>query len=158
MQAQIVPIVCALNSEGLVRKLGSVKLLTEPGRKLWLHDLLCSMPVNWAQVRALHKSIRCDPEISYETGPRANTDSGDSLRPLKAVYTQFRNIAKADGSSDDIVAVVVPGENRDKPVNENLDKRFKSMKCLVPAHQDPKIGTIELTGGDSLQNLSLIHI
>ena len=154
MQAQIVPIICDLNSEKLVRKLASVKILQDSGRKLWLHDLLLSTPVNWAQVRAQHKSIRCDPDVAYDPSQR-DTDSGDSLRPLKSVYTQFRN-TMPDGSSDDVVGVVVPGEIRDKPVNDNLDKCYKSLRHLIPTHQDPKIGTIELTNaGDSVQNRNI---
>ena len=143
MRAQIVAIICDLNSDALIRKLSSVKMLQEPGRKLWLLDLLSSTPVNWTQVRANHKSIRCDPDIAYDPSQR-DTDSADSLRPLKSVYTQFRNTS-TDGSSDDIVGVIVPGESSDKPVNETLVKCFKSLKHLVPTHQDPKIGTIELT-------------
>ena len=131
-----------------------MKILQDPGRKLWLQDLLSSTPVNWTQVRAQHKSIRCDPDIAYDPSQR-DTDSGDSLRPLKSVYTQFRNTSSG-GSSDDIVGVMVPGESRDKPVNETLDKCYKSLKHLVPTHQDPKIGTIEMTNaGDSLQNRNI---
>ena len=41
-------------------------------------------------------------------------------------------------------------------MNETLDKRYKSLKHLVPARQDPKIGTIEMTNaGDSLQNRNI---
>ena len=154
MQAQIVSIICELNSDALIRKLSSVKILREPGRKLWVQDLLSLTPVNWTQVRAHHKSIRSDPDIAYDPTQR-DTDSGDSLRPLKSVYTQFRNTS-SDGSSDDVVGVIVPGESRDKPVNETLDKCYKSLKHLVPTHQDPKIGTIEMTNaGDSLQNRNI---
>ena len=76
-------------------------------------------------------------------GERDN-DAGDTLRPLKSVYTQFRSTNGADGQSGDIVAVIVPGESRDRPTNEALDKCYKSLTQMVPKHQDPKIGTIEI--------------
>jgi len=53
------------------------------------------------------------------------------------------------------VGVIVPGESRDKPVNEVLDKCFKSLKHLVPTHQDPKIGAIEITSRDVLPNRNM---
>ena len=156
MTGQLIPVICDLSSEALLRKLSSVKLLREPGRKLWLQDLLSSTPVNWTQVRAQHKRIRCDPEFAYDPSQR-DVDSADSLRPLKSIYAQHRNTL-SDGSSDDVVGVIVPGESRDKPVNEILDKCYKSLKHLIPTHQDPKIGTIEMTNaGDSLQNRNIFR-
>ena len=154
LNTQIVPIVSDLTSDALSRKLGTVKILREPGRKLWMHDFLTSRPVSWMQVRAQHKRIRCDPEITYDPSQR-ESDDGDSLRPMKSVYTALRNIRHA-GGSDDIVGVVVPGEIRDKPVNDNLDKCYKSLQNLLPQHHTPKIGSIELTNaGDSVQNRNI---
>ena len=60
------------------------------------------------------------------------------------------------GAATTLWGGIVPGESRDKPVNEILDKCYKSLKHLVPTHQDPKIGTIEMTNaGDSLQNRNI---
>ena len=71
---------------------------------------------------------------------------------LKSVYTQFRSTFVVDEQSDDIVAVIVPGETRDLPTNEGLAKCYKSLRSMVPKHQDPKIGTIEVvqTDGSSM--------
>ena len=60
------------------------------------------------------------------------------------MYGTFRNTNTDDGQSDDVVAVIVPGESRDRPLNEALDKCYRSLRNLSPKHQDPKIGTIEL--------------
>ena len=143
MVAQIVCVVSRQSSETLTRKLADVKLLAEPGRKLWLCDLLNQAPVNWNEVKHHKKGIRCDPHIAFVPGDR-DTDAGDSLRPLKTAYLQHRN-RKQDGKSDDLLAIVVPGEIADKPVNVPLERCHKSLKHMVPPHQEPKIGSIELT-------------
>ncbi len=150
LKAQIISIVSDIGSCALVRKFGSVRLLSEPGRKLWFHDLLSSKPVNWAKAKAFHKSLRTLTrlEVCYQPGER-DKDSGDTLRPLKSVYTQYRSTKQEDGRSDDIVAVAVPGETRDKPTNEALEKCYKSLKTMVPRHQDPKIGSIEIEQTDA---------
>ena len=43
------------------------------------------------------------------------------------------------------MAIVVPGEIRDRPVNVSLEKCHNSLRHLVPTHQEPKIGSIEVT-------------
>ena len=52
----VITIVSDLDSGGLVRKLGHVKLLQEPGRKMWVHDLLVGAPVKWSKIKTQHKS------------------------------------------------------------------------------------------------------
>ncbi len=149
LRVQIIPIVSDIDSCALLRKFGSVRLLSEPGRKLWLQDLLSSKPVNWAKAKASHKRLRtltCS-DVCFQQGER-DKDSGDTLRPLKSVYTQYRSTKHEDGMSDDILAVLIPGETKDKPINEALERCYKSLKMMVPKHHDPKIGSIEMEQAD----------
>ena len=138
-------VLTGLTSDGLTRKLAKIDLLQEPGRKLWLHDLLVSRPVAWAKMKHEHRAIRPiqNVEVVFDNG-NLDTDQGDSFRPLKNVYTMFRGTNGPDGKSDDVIGIICPGECRDKPMNDVLISCYKSLRHLIPTHLDPKIGTIEM--------------
>ena len=138
-------VLAGLSSDQLQRKLAKIPIVQEPGRKLWLHDLLSSQPVPWAKMKQGHRTIRPikNADVNLETG-KSETDAGDTFRPLKSAYTQFRSTGAPDCASDDVIGIICPGECRNRPANETLERCFRSLRLLVPEHQEPKIGVIEI--------------
>ena len=80
-------------------------------------------------------------------------EASDSLAVVKNIYQTFRTERPSDHLSEDIIACIVPGRSGDSPVNDALDKAWKSLKVLGNKHIGPKIGNIRVSQEDVLAQI-----
>ena len=107
-------------------------------RKLFLHDDLCDKSVDWVHAKKYKRSV-------FHAKP-SKLDRAD-LDPLFEIY----EVCKAGADGDDVIAVTTPGPPANSAVDKNVVVAHGRMKALTPKHQNPKIGTIEISCADILQ-------
>ena len=74
------------------------------------------------------------------------------LEIMFEVYSKFRTEAE-NRTSDDILVTVLPGAPPNTPSNSDLQKVFDRYKHIVPKHQSPKVGVVELHQQDLLRRV-----
>ncbi len=140
--SRVVLAIAKYHTDELEAVLKRISMLQEAGRKLFVYDSLVVEPLNWTKLRKHKRSWLTCNKVAMDLNS-VGTDSGDTLAPLKNMYSHFRT-TQGDKGSEDVVAVLVPGLSTDTPENMPLRNAFNSLRALTPKHIGPKIGTVQL--------------
>ena len=152
INATTVLIVSEYETAPIEARLKKIPFMSEPGRKLFGYNSLCREPVDSAAVKRHKRSFFAGAKVTMDL-TQAGDEASDTLAVIKNIYGTFRTERPSDHLSEDVIACIVPGRSGDSPVNEVLDKAWKSLKCLGNKHIGPKIGSIRVSQEDVLAQI-----
>ena len=140
------------DTDQIVSKLKSVRLLKESGRKVFILDTLTRDPLNWCNVKRAKRSFLTGAKVQMMFS-QPGCDGGDTLAVVKNLYNQFCTQRGTDQLSEDIIVVLVPGNTTDSPENPTLATCWKSLKAVGHKFIGPKIGNVRMQPGELLQQI-----
>ena len=153
VMSRVVTVISPWDSDKLKEALGRVPMMSEPGHKLFKYDAMAAGPTNWRKLKAGKRCLSFGGSKVKIDFKNNGTDDGDTLYPLKHVYSTFRSTRGHDGASEDVIVVMLPGLQGDRPENVPLLNTMKSLKALTPKHVGPKCGTIQIEQQELLRQV-----
>ena len=148
LSARIEIVLMSTDQAQVVRRVGCIGWMNEPGTKLFIHDALCAALRDWKKMRLLKKGVKWGGNKVPMTYNK--TKDEDSLALVKALYQNFKQCRPADSLSEDILVVIVPGPAQDSPEAPAVRASHGSLQKLDGRHVGPKIGTIAVNDDDVL--------
>ena len=152
VEQRIVFKVSAHETKALLTKLKAVRLLTEPGRKLFIYDALTRDPVNWKNLKKARRSCLTGAKVQMQLC-QAGDDAGDTLAVVKNIYLEFSKSTCSDSLSENVIVALVPGNSTDSPENPTLATCWKSLKAIGHKFIGPKIGNVKPQQEELLQQI-----
>lgn len=120
--------------EKLARKVKACSLANERKRKAFVIDGHVKEFVDMERVKRKRCSI-----FSHMTAKIKE----ETYAACFEVYLKCRTCADS-GSSSDMIIALLPSPAVDEPVDQNLVTCVNQMKGLIPKHQKPKVGVVEV--------------
>ena len=120
-------------------------VLSEKKRKLFVDEVANSRPLDWEKLKKRKKSMFQPVSVTFQP-------EDQEVVNLFEVYNLTRT-EDDEKVSDDIVCVLLPGQAPNVPSNKNAETYCKAMRSMVPKHQPPKLGQVEMEQTDILRRV-----